>query len=154
MASRMCLASWGVPPGPPERLAQERRKDWEPEGGHRSLKTKWTEGPLCEPRGREAVFSGTASSTQMLSAFSRCHHPAAAAPEAPPQCQPTLALLLPGLFPSWGCPFTSSSQAPFLRIYEPSDLGWAGLGPAGIYFGLGVGYPEKIYASGRVAKKQ
>lgn len=37
---------------------------------------------------------------------------------------------------------------------EPSDLGWAGLGPAGVDFGSGVGFPEQIYGTGRVARRQ
>lgn len=52
----------------------------------------------------------------------------------------------------WVHSLTSSSQAPFLRTCEPSDLGWSGLGPAGIDFDSGVGFPEQIYRAGSIAK--
>lgn len=55
--------------------------------------------------------------------------------------------------PKWVHSFTSSSQAPFLSTYEPSDLGWSGLGPAGIDFDSGVGFPEQICKAGSIVKK-
>lgn len=41
-----------------------------------------------------------------------------------------------------------------MGTWEPSDLGWAGLGPAGVDFGSGVGFPEQIYGAANVAKRQ
>lgn len=35
---------------------------------------------------------------------------------------------------------------------EPSDLGWSGLGPDGIDFDSGVGFPEQIIGAGSIAK--
>lgn len=64
------------------------------------------------------------------------------------------ALRVPRLFLKWGHPSTFSSQAPFLGTREPSDLGWAGLGSAGVDFGSGVGFPEQSYGTGRVARRQ
>lgn len=91
------------------------------------------------------MLSGQAPEVQVFSAFS-CRCPLApAAPEGtpyPPHCWPTLVSRGSRLFPEWGCPSASSSQAPFLGTREPSDLGWAGFGPAGVDFGSGVGFPE------------
>lgn len=66
-----------------------------------------------------------------------------------PAAQPSRGLVL-----EWGHPSTFSSQAPFLGTREPSDLGWAGLGSAGVDFGSAVGFPEQSYGTGRVAKRQ
>lgn len=39
-----------------------------------------------------------------------------------------------------------------MRTREPSDLGWSGLGPAGIDFDSGVGFPEQIGGAGSIAR--
>lgn len=65
-----------------------------------------------------------------------------------------ISIQSPKALPPVGTSSTSSSQAPCLGTREPSDLGWAGLGPAGIDFGSGVGFLEQIYGTGRAAERQ
>lgn len=107
---------------------------------------------LQDPQRRQAVLSSRALGIQLFSASGRrCAvlngepHPAA----SPRQHPRVLRLFL-----KRGHSSASSSQAPFLGTREPSDLGWAGLGPAGTDFGSGVGFPEQIYGTGSVAKRQ
>lgn len=108
-----------------------------------------------DPQRRLAVRPGQALRIQVFSASSGGYRLAAAVLEGtPPRCRPPPAFRVLRLFLKWGHPSTSSSQTPFLGTHEPSDLGWAGLGRAGVDFGSGVGFPEQIYGTGRVAKRQ
>lgn len=91
---------------------------------------------------------------QVFSALRSGYHSATVGPDGAPPAAGPLELRVPRLFLKWGLPSTFSSQAPCLGTGEPSDLGWAGLGPACVDFGSRVGFPEQIRGTGRVARRQ